>query len=1020
MEDNEYILGIDFGTTFSCVGVWKDGSVLIIPNGLSERITPSVVIFDSKENIYIGEETINKVWDKDIIKIYEIKRLIGKTYTEVQDIINYFSYKVIKGDDDQILISMDLKGKKIKKSPEEIAYLIFQKLISNAEKFLGKEIHKIIVTVPADFNDRQRSAIKSAAEMIKGITVKKVINEPSAAVLCYGIPKEYLVKDKKILNKNSEKNKNMHPLEEIYYSENNDFTEKDKEEIKENEPVNSFKISNETLKIIVFDLGGGTYDVSLIEYSMGIFDTLASAGNAKLGGGDFDNRLMEYCLNEFCNKNKDKHFSKDEIYRIKKSIQRLKIKCEQAKKYLSKKMEDTIYIEDFYEGEALNCIITRSKFEDICKTDFDKLIPPLDRVLSDQKLKPENINEIVLVGGSSKIPKIKQILTEKFPNVIINDSINPEEAVAYGAVIFSETERKKIGDFWEDFDYLDSIQHSYGIEVENGKMEFILKRGSKYPTKNTKYYFTYSDYQTNFRIKIYEGENDNVKDNEFLDEFILNGIPKKKKGDVCLTVTFSIDENQILNVTAFVAEKEIKKNIEVKRNRKKYVINTLLSSNASSEENKKEKEIKDIIVEYSKKFIASQNNDEKLLLIEKYNEAVIFLLKFLEKKDLEVYFNFIERLFQSYAYIINNFFTLLNKEQKEFMYSTIKEYMKDVTCKNPFKLKILISNFKVIDTNISPTFYVYSIIAMDFLSQIAEKKYFPSKDKNNKNNKNNAYIAKNIYEECISIANENLYFNEPKKNEEVLFKVELVFKLKYKEVLDKCKKQILLISVKYLQGTNYTKGKLFENNENLDFENLSLMSNNLSESLNKLKDIDEKDNKEILELGGISYANFVKIEFLKDKNRLDPKKLLEYANKSIKLAESLGKEETSKEWYKEIVKLKKVLEKKIKEIPEPEKKDFQRIKDKLEYHFGCGNEELVIYLLKNYPVQGNEYSENKMQDYNKNKNMFLKKLASGYKKADKFLKDSNEDEKNINENFDDIKPIILEYINNMMNRQKNQ
>ena len=182
-------------------------------------------------------------------------------------------------------------------------------MISNAEKFLGKEIHKIIVTVPADFNDRQRSAIKSAAEMIKGITVKKIINEPSAAVLCYGIPKEYLVKDKKILNKNSEKNINMHPLEEIYYSENNDITEKDKEEIKENEPVNSFKISNETLKIIVFDLGGGTYDVSLIEYSMGIFDTLASAGNAKLGGGDFDNRLMEYCLNEFCNKNKDKHFS---------------------------------------------------------------------------------------------------------------------------------------------------------------------------------------------------------------------------------------------------------------------------------------------------------------------------------------------------------------------------------------------------------------------------------------------------------------------------------------------------------------------------------------------------------------------------------------------------------------------------------------------------------------------------------------------------------------------------------------
>ena len=1018
MEPESYILGIDFGTTFSCMGVWINGSVIIIPNGISERITPSIVVFDNTGNIYVGEETINKVWNEDTIKIYEIKRLIGKKYSEVQDIINYFSYKVIKGKDDDILINMEFNNKKnIIKSPIEIAYLIFNKLITNAKIFLNKNINEVIITVPADFSDRQRDAIKSSAEMVKGIKVKKVINEPSAAVLSYGFPKKFMNKDKKILNNeilSAKKNILIHPMEEIFLLENVD----NKNDNVENDQTTSFKSPEEDLKIIVFDLGGGTYDVSLIEYGQSIFETLASAGNSRLGGGDFDNRLMEHCLKEFCNKNKDKNFSINDIKNNIKCNQRLKISCEQAKKMLSIKEEDCVFIEEFYKGETLNCKITRVLFEKICKEDFLKLYPPIERVLSDSKIKPEEINEIVLVGGSSKIPKIKQILKKKFPNVVINDSINPEEAVAYGATIFGESDLRKTGDFWGDFEYLDSIQHSYGIELDDGKMKIILPRGSKYPTHNTEFFFTSTNNQSNFEIKIYEGENEYAKDNEFLDEFIISGFPKKKKGEVCLAVTLEIDDNQILNVTGYVGEGDIKKKVIVKRKRKQYVINTLLSSNISTEESKREKQVKEEIVAYSKRFMKANNDKEKLLLINKYNEAVIFMLKILEEKNFEIYFNFIQRLFQSYAYLIDSNLKLaMTEEEIKEMNNNIRDYLKKIVILNPFKVKELLANFKLIDKEKSLALYNSAIIALDYLTQIVEKKFFPL------DNKNNAYIAKNIYEECMSIAVEIFCLNDNQKKEEILLKLHIEYKVKFDDIIEKCRQQILLIAVKFLQGTDFTKqsGKLMTNIEKLDPENLALISSNFSEAIKILDDVKEIDkNKEILELGSIGYANFVKIESFKDQNRLDLQKLLNYANKSIKMAENSGENHNNKEWFKEIVKLKKELEKKIAAIPVPKKKDLQSIKNKLENKFFIGNKELIQYLLKNYPIEGYQNSEEKMNEFLKNERIFMKKLISAYKKANKFIINSNEDEENINENFEEIKQIILEYINNMMNRNKNQ
>ena len=747
-----------------------------------------------------------------------------------------------------------------------------------------------------------------------------------------------------------------------------------------------------------------------------MFETLASCGDANLGGSDFDNRLMEYCLDNFCENNKKNKFDKKEIKKNIKCKQRLKMACERSKEFLSIKTEETVFIEDFYQGEDLNCKISRSKFEEICNEEFKRLIPPLKQVLSDKNMKKENLSEIILVGGSSKIPKIKEILKEEFPDITINDSINPEEAVAYGATIFSEAERRKTGDFWEDFDYMDSIQHSYGIEIDNGEMDFIIRKGSKYPTSNYKYFFTAENNQKNFEIKIYEGENKYVKNNIFLDKFIIEGIPRKKKGEVCLTLTFSIDKNQILNVTGSVAEGNIKKNIEVKKSNQRYTINTLIASNVSNEISKKERQIKDEIDEYSKKFVEAKNDKDKLQLINKYNEAILFLLNYLENQDLDVFYKFVQRLFQSYAFVINSeIIKLMTKEQKKSMDEKITFYLEKTSEKNPFRVKDLLIYFKPIDINKSKIYYINSIVFMGYLCKYASTKY------KNLDEKSHAFNAKNIYEECLSIANENLYLNDKKKNDFILNNLDIKYKIEFKNLVEKCKEQIFFLSTNFLEGIEYTKvkGKLFSNDDKLDYENLSLMSENISKSLKEMENIKEiENNKKNLELGSIRYANLVKIELLKEKekNKLNLNKLLNYANKSIKMAENIEDDKRNSEWYTEIVNLKNGIENKLSELKTNQINNSEKIREKFKNISENGNEELVKYLLKNYPCEGCQYSEEKMQEFRANEKIFLKKLKKDYNKATKFLINSNEDENNINENFKDIKFIIQEYINNMINK----
>lgn len=356
-------LGIDFGTTYCCVGVWREGGVSIIPNSIGERTTPSVVIFDSPDEKFVGEDTLYHVLKKDSVKIYEIKRIIGKKYNQIGDLLKDFTYNIEEDDKGEPIIRINQEKTYY---PEQIANLIIDKLIKNAELYLNQKVNEIVITVPSDFSDIQRNKIKEAAELNKEIKVIQIINEPSAAVLAYGFPKQFL---KNIFNYFNPFNlkyslydfkpqKILHPMEE---DEENNLDIKDPLKSSVN---SSFLNQDKNKNILVFDLGGGTFDVSLIIITNYIFETKRTLGNQRLGGGDFDNKLMEFCLDDFSKRN---NISKDEIKKNCKCIQMLKIACEKTKKMLSIKEEDTIYIEDFYNGLVLNCSIKRSNFEDLCE-----------------------------------------------------------------------------------------------------------------------------------------------------------------------------------------------------------------------------------------------------------------------------------------------------------------------------------------------------------------------------------------------------------------------------------------------------------------------------------------------------------------------------------------------------------------------------------------------------------------------------------------------------------------------------
>jgi len=512
-KSSDICIGIDLGTTYSCVGYWNDANnrVEIIPNDMGNMTTPSVVSFSSEE-LLVGDAAKSQASSNPQNTIYEVKRLMGRKFSDklVQDDLKQYLYTVVRSDDDRPMIEVEYKGETKRFYPEQISAYILGYMKRIAEQYLGKEVKRAVITVPAYFDDAQRNATKDAGH-IAGLEVMRIINEPTAAALAYGLDKK----------------------------------------------------SDTETNILIFDFGGGTHDTTLLCVADGVFEVKSTHGNAHLGGADIDNRLVDFCREEFKKKNKK---SLDGDLR---ALRRLRTACESAKKTLSAAMSAMIDVDALHAGIDFSINITRAKLDDLCMDIFRQTLDPLDVVITGAKMDKKKVNEVVLVGGSSRIPRVQQLLSDYFNGKELNKSVNPDECVAFGAAVQAGILSGHTQGKLNNLILLDVTPLSLGIETAGNTMVVLIGKNTTIPTKKTQVFSTFSDNQSEVSIKIFEGERARTRDNHLLGEFSLTGIAPAPRGVPQIEITYNVDANNILTVEAIDKTSGMSKNMTIKSSKER-------------------------------------------------------------------------------------------------------------------------------------------------------------------------------------------------------------------------------------------------------------------------------------------------------------------------------------------------------------------------------------------------------------------------------------------------------------------